>query len=1238
MPDLSLNYPEDLPVSQHVEQIKTLLQIHQVLVVAGETGSGKTTQLPKICLELGRGTGGLIGHTQPRRIAAQAVARRLAEELKNPSAVSFQVRFSDTTTPDTRVKVMTDGILLSETRGDPLFKRYDTIIIDEAHERTQNIDVLLGYINRVLPKRPDLKLIITSATIDVEKFSAHFDHAPILQISGRTYPVKILYRPALDYAEITKIQAQNIELGEQVLLAYQEILQLEKHKKPQHLDVLVFLSGEREIREVAEVLRKAELRGVEILPLYARLSASEQQRIFAGYTSRRIVLSTNVAETSLTVPGIGYVIDSGLARISRYSVRSKIQRLPIEPISQASANQRSGRCGRLSPGVCIRLYSEEDFLNRPEFTDTEIMRTNLAAVILQMLSLRLGKVEKFPFLDQPDPRAVRDGFRLLDELNAVDFDGHLTETGKLLASLPLDPRLGRVLIEAIKQGCLDEALIIVSALTCQDPRERPIDKQQSADEIHRKLFHPDSDFCTWLNLWQTFEVHRKELSSSQLRRYCQKHYLSWMRMREWREIHRQLLIHMQSLGFERNKQPADYANLHKALLSGFLSQIAQRTQDGSYLGTRNRELHIFPGSTLHRKVMPWILVGELMETSQLYARMNAKIEIEWIETQAVKLLKHAYYAPTWHRRQGRVIGQERITLFGLVLVESRPVNFGKLDPQAARAIFVQEGLVPHRVDSKAPFVAANRRLIKEYDALEERTRRRDLLVDDSVIAAYYEARLPMHVIDVPSLERWYRKLSPREQKKLYLTEEDLVTHRLADIDPYQFPKQIAVSALELQLDYVFDPSKQDDGVSLKVPVTALKQLRLEELDWLVPGLLTEKCTALIKALPKHLRKNFVPVPDIVSKVVPELKREDGSLRQSLARQLLRLTLVQLPVDVWDEVILPTHLNMNIIVIDEDGKPLAQGRDLQVLKEHLSEKVQASITRLGQETLEREGIKDWDFGELVEEVNLRFDGLEIKAYPALVDRGDSVALSLMDSPYKAQLSSVWGMARLFMLKSKDQRRYLEKHLLQNPRQISAISQIGQRSELLDSLCLRAYIITYELEASLPRTQEEFIAKLQKRAEVIATADKLETLVFQALEKKRELTARLERGFKSLQDMRFRQDVERQLEGLISSDFLLQTPWDALQQYPRYLQAIALRMDKCGLSKKRDEENMRELERLSERYHERYVQLKKMEQVDAHLDQYRWLLEELRVSLFAQNLGTRVPVSVKRLDKFWADLVK
>ncbi|MDR0779846.1 MAG: ATP-dependent RNA helicase HrpA [Pseudomonadales bacterium] len=1225
----AIHYPPQLPVSQRVEDIKRLLREHQVVIIAGETGSGKTTQIPKLCLELGRGVCGLIGHTQPRRLAASTVASRIASELgvAPGQQVGFQVRFTDTSHENTLIKLMTDGILLAETQHDPYLARYDTLIIDEAHERSLNIDFLLGYLKRLLPKRPDLKLIITSATIDVESFSRHFDAAPVIEVSGRTYPVELHYRPPAE-------QSEDLELPEQVVAAFDFIRQLERQKHQAYRDVLVFLSGEKEIRDTADLLRKQQYQGVDVLPLYARLSLSEQQRVFEAHPGRRIVLTTNVAETSLTVPGIGYVIDSGLARISRYNVRNKIQRLPVEAISQASANQRAGRCGRLGPGTCVRLYSEVDFQSRPAFTDTEITRTNLASVILQMLALKLGDIDAFPFLEAPDSRAVRDGYRLLEELQAVDTAGTLLPLGRQMARLPLDPRLARILLEAGKRHCLSEALIIVSALSVQDPRERPLEKQQAADEAHRRFWHPESDFWAFVNLWNYVEEQRQALGSKQLRKFCTSNYLSFMRVREWREVHRQLLLLCQELQLPLNHDPATYEEVHLSILSGFLGQVAWRLEEGAYLGARSRKYVMFPGSALHRKNLRWIVSAELVETSQLFARMNARVAPEWIEIQAAHLLRREYFEPHWEAKQGQVLGYEKVLLYGLTLVEKRKVNYGRVDPAIARDIFIREGLVQQQLRTRAPFYSANRAMLARVGEMEERTRRRDILVDEDTVFAFYDTRLPAEVVDTSSLERWYFRQPKTVAAALLLSEADLMRTALGHEALAQFPERLESGELKLALQYAFDPGQAHDGVSVDVPVSALKQLKAEDLDWLVPGLLREKCIALIKALPKSLRKHFVPVPDIVDKVLPALDATQGSLRSALARQLLRHSGVALPDDCWDEVSLPEHLLMNIRVLDERGQELGVGRDLQHLRETLAVKVQASISRAAGVEGEREGLTAWDFGELPAARELGRGSLRITAYPALVDHGDSVALKLFDSDYRARCATPLGIARLAIFACHQQVRYLRKELLQDPRRLPQLASLGPREQVLDHLLLRAYTLALGLDDEVPRSAEAFNSLLEaNRAKVIDVAQALQKLLYQILERRHALLQTLAQRCNTLQHLPLKQDVEAQLARLIAPGFLLETPEQQLRHYPRYLHAIEQRLEKFPLQMTKDQAWTHLIQEFEQRYQERRDHCVRHEQLNRNLDEFRWLLEEFRVSLFAQQLGTRVPVSEKRLRKAW-----
>ncbi len=1228
-----VHYPPALPVVARIDELKKAITDHQVVIVAGETGSGKTTQLPKICLDLGRGVFGMIGHTQPRRLAARTMATRIAEELnvQEGREVAHQVRFTDTSTDQTLIKLMTDGILLAETQHDPWLNRYDTIIIDEAHERSLNIDFLLGYLKQLVAKRADLKLIITSATIEVDKFSAHFSSAPVIEVSGRTFPVTMLYRPPAPEDEL--------ELPEQVVAAFEHIQQLERQHKPAFRDVLVFLSGEKEIRDCAELLRRQQYQNLEVMPLYARLSNKEQQRVFEPHVGRRIVLATNVAETSLTVPGIGYVIDSGLVRLSRYSVRSKIQRLPIEAVSQASANQRAGRCGRLGPGTCIRLYEEADFFGRMPFTEPEILRTNLASVILQMLALKLGDIDKFPFMEPPEPRAIRDGFHLLEELQAVNTRGELTARGRDMARFPLDPQLARALLEASTRHCLHEMLIIVSALSIQDPRERPMDRQQAADEAHRRFWHQDSDFLAFLNLWNYFEEQRQLIGSNKLRTFCQKNFLSYMRMREWREVHRQLLLQCQDMKLSINKDPATYEEIHQSILTGFISHVASRMEAGTYLGTRSRKYTIFPGSSLHKKNCRFLVSAELVETSQLYARMNAKVEPEWIERLALHLIKKDFFEPHWEQKRGQVMGYEKVMLYGLPLVEKRRVSYSTVDPPVAREMFIREALVGMQLTTRAPFFAANCALIQKIAELEERTRRRDLLVDENRIAQFYEEQLPATVVDVASLERWYFSLPKAKAAELLLSEAQLQTTELDEQALAQFPQTVAIPAMALELDYLFDPGKENDGVSVTVPVSVLKQLREEELDWLVPGMLREKCIALIRALPKAWRRSFVPVPDHVDKLLPDLKQQDGSLQQALTRQLLRHSGVQLPPECWDAVVLPDHLRVFLRVVDEKGQLLGSGRDLAKLKLDLSGAVQASISKAASNSIEQRGLTQWNFGDLPLEYELGDGKLRLRSYPALVDQGDSVDFALLDSAYKAKLASIAGVTRLFMLQNRQQLRYLQKELLQKPQQLHAVQMLGKREQVLDWLIQRVYCIAFEAEQSLPRTQQSFMARFEaKRNAVLAVAMQVEENPYQILQAWHELRKRLQhKPYGGPQALPLQQDVANQLATLFPDQFLLTTPWLHLQQLPRYLKGIDQRLDKYPMQGTKDLAWTRLLEGLWQQYRQRRLYCERHEIEDEALDEYRWLLEELRISLFAQTLGTRVPVSEKRLQKFWQEQV-
>jgi ATP-dependent helicase HrpA len=1225
----AVTYPADLPLSAKVDDIKHAILENQVVIVAGETGSGKTTQLPKLCLDLNRGVKGLIGHTQPRRLAARTVCSRIGEELgrEGTSTVAYQVRFQDNSDENTYIKLMTDGILLSETRDDPFLNKYDTLIIDEAHERSLNIDFLLGYLKKLLPKRPDLKLIITSATIDLEKFSAHFSGAPIIEVSGRTYPVNIVYQPPEENTDD--------DLNDQVIRAMQHLKVLGKKEPIPYRDILIFLSGEKEIREVAEAIRKDKSLDMEVLPLYARLSNKEQNRAFQSHPRQRVVLATNVAETSLTVPGIGYVIDAGTARISRYSVRSKIQRLPVEAVSQASANQRAGRCGRLCPGTCIRLYSETDFQGRPEYTDTEITRTNLASVILQMLVLRLGDIEDFPFVDPPENIAVKDGFQILEELGAVNKRS-ITPLGRKMARFPVDPRFSRILIESASRGCLQEVLVIVSAMSIQDPRERPLNMQKAADELHARFHHPESDFVSWVKLWDFFNEQRQAFGRNKLGKFCRSNYLSWLRMSEWRDVHRQLRLVSQELKLTINSEKADYEQLHQSLLSGFVSHVANLFDNNTWLGARNRKFKIFPGSNLHGKKYSWMLSAELVETSQLFARMNARIEPQWIEKQAGSLLKYEYSEPHWEKKQGRVIAFEKVTLYGLVLAEKRRKAYGVIDPVVSREIFIREGLVSSEVNTRLSFYLYNTKLVQEIEGMEDKTRRKDILVREEDIFQLYDARIPNEVFDQVSLERWVKNLEKAEVEELNFSKEELLVATGDAPDLTDFPDRLNTEHLSLELDYQFQPGTAKDGISVEVPVSVLMQLKEEDLDWLVPGMLKEKCMAMIKVLPKPLRKNFVPVPDVIEQIMPAVKEGKGDLKAVLAHQLQRLKAVTIPSDSWKEYTLPEHLMMNINILDLNGQLIDSGRSLTRLKEKYAAVSRKAMSDVSGSSVEESGLTDWTFGELKEVHEIHQGGLTVLSWPALVDNGDSVSLKLMDTSHSANSKTRCGIARLYMLKNRQQIKYLQKELLQDPGRLSAMNKFSGRDQLVEQLIMTSYQSAFRLDEQLPRDKESFEAMyLECRGDLVEISQKLEKLLNKTLDAMAGVIKLLKK-YKGIQDLGLIEDINRQIDALVYVDFLVDTPVEVLQDFPRFFQAIVQRLEKYPRQQEKDRQWSGLLAQWWGKYKDRVQQFESAQQSSESLENFRWMLEELRVSLFAQTLGTRYPVSEKRLEKAWTEI--
>jgi len=1224
-----ITFNDALPITQRREEIEKAITDNQVIILAGETGSGKTTQIPKMCMALGRGVFGKIGHTQPRRIAARTVADRIASELNVElgEEVGYQVRFNDTGNETTKIKVMTDGILLADIQNDPYLNQYDTLIIDEAHERSLNIDFLLGYLKQLLPKRPDLKIIVTSATIDLEKFSAFFNGAPIIEVSGRTYPVEVLYRPWQDTFD---------ELPLAIVDAVTEIQAISKGKRG---DILIFLSGEREIREVSHAIKKANLHQWVVVPLYARLSLAEQNKVFAQSAARKIVLATNVAETSITVPGIRYVIDPGTARIKRYSVKSKVERLPIEAVSQASANQRKGRCGRVSEGVCIRLYEQDDFDARPAFTDAEILRSNLAAVILQMLQMGFGDVKRFDFLDKPDNRLISDGFKLLEELGAVNSKNAVTALGKQMQKLPLDPRFSRMLIAASEQNCLKEVLIIVSGLSIQDPRERPADKQQAADLKHRRFFDENSDFTAFINLWQWIEQTRQDTSQNQLKKQCQKDFINYLRVREWRETHFQISSSLKQLGLKENKEPAGYNAVHKALVAGLLSNVGFKNQEpGSrdYLGTRNRKFMIFPGSALKKARPKWLVSAQMLETSQLFAHTVAKVETEWVLHYAKHLLKHHYFEPHYDAKSGQVKAFVRISLFGLVLVEKKRVGYSHINEKEARDIFIRSALVEGSYRGKGAFFNTNNALIKEVEELEAKSRRRDILVDDNVIYHFYNDRIPSHIVNLAGFEFWRKEYEKENKTALYLSKSHLMLHGAGDVTQAQFPDALAFGDISLPLHYHFEPNHPHDGVSVKVPVTYLHLLQSHFLEWLVPGLLRDKCIALVKGLPKAKRKKLVPVPDYVDRALGRLKRDNTPLTDQLSTELKRLSLVDITPQDWLDVVVDDYYKMNILVVDSQGKILDSDRDVEKLRARYRDHVQESIAEAGSD-FEQEGITQWDFGDLPDTIDLTRGGVAVRGFPSLIDNITSVALKVCDNPEDAAVQTRQGLARLAALSLHSHVKLLKKDLLRKQDIGLAVIDIGNRDAVADDIVLSAIWHTCFEGCDAVNTQADFDKAIEHgRKSIVMFARELESTMLESL-KGVVAVKKYMKGNKSALALALTYgDINQQLSQLFFRGFLFSVPPQWFDSYPRYIQAMLARMEKAAQNPQKDRVATAELTDLYKQHQDRlhktghYAYLSNM-----HWQEYRWMLEELRVSLFAQTLKTKMPVSVKRLSKKWQE---
>ncbi|WP_338861649.1 ATP-dependent RNA helicase HrpA (plasmid) [Mycetohabitans rhizoxinica] len=1338
----SVTFPPALPVSGRRDEIVAAIAHHQVVIVSGETGSGKTTQLPKICLALGRGLGaggtGLIGHTQPRRIAASATARRIAEELGTPfgDVVGYKVRFTDNLSPGASVKLMTDGILLAETQTDPLLRAYDTIIIDEAHERSLNIDFLLGYLKQILPRRADLKLIVTSATIDAQRFARHFGSdeqpAPVIEVSGRLYPVEIRYRPVVGddgratlarrgaapgagpigslgsppgaVGSVTAARQAERDLHDAIVDAVDELCR----EGPG--DVLVFLPGEREIRDAAEALRKHHPPHTEILPLFARLSAAEQERVFRPGNARRIVLATNVAETSLTVPGIRYVVDTGLARVKRYSYRNKVEQLQIEPASQAAANQRAGRCGRVADGVCIRLYDERDFQARPRFTDPEILRASLASVILRMKSLHLGEIDAFPFVEPPPGRAIADGYQLLAELGAVDDDNALTPVGRELARLPLDPRVARMIVAAREQHALREMLIIASALSVQDPRERPLDAQEQADQAHRRFADERSEFITWLKIWAWFEqavAHKK--SNRQLAEACRAQFLSHLRLREWRDVHSQLLTVVREHGWRLNESAATFEQIHQALLAGLLGNIGLKADDDPhYLGARGIRFFVWPGSTLAKKAGRWVMAAELVETTRLYARTVARIEPEWIERVGGHLIKRSVAEPHWEKKAAQVVAFERGTLYGLPVYQRRRIAFGAQDPARARELFIRSALVDGEFDTRLPFFAHNRRLVAQIEQLEHKSRRQDVLVDDELIYAYYDAAVPAQIHTGAAFERWYRDEARRRggdsDKLLFLSREDLMRHEAAGVTTDLFPKRLAMAGVDMALSYHFEPGAARDGVTLTVPLYALNQVDARRTEWLVPGMLKDKVQSLLKSLPQKLRRHCVPLPEYAAGFVERVHFAGQSLIDALIADLREHKQVMVKSTDFKIETLPTHLFMNFKVVDEHGRQLAMARNLAQLRGELGAQAQQQFQRIvwaaagaagtngrppsgharaaaisagspsrtpGEAPAPRaargadqplsgaarnglanaggsghaeapatarpagtalyENLTTWNFGTLPELLEIQRGGQTLFGYPALVDRGGHCDVEVFDSPVQAEHIHRAGLRRLFALQLREPIRYLEKNLPGLREMSMQYMALGTQEELRDQL-IEAALDRACLQPPLPHDDASFAARRDEgRARLSLLAQELARLTGQILAEYAALVKKLvqAKGFGAAHA-----DMQQQLAALMTRRFVMDTPYAQLAHFPRYLKGMLLRIDKLKVDPARDQRLMAEFVPLMQPYQRALSQ--RGGAVDARLVEFRWLLEELRISLFAQELRTPMPVSAKRLRKVWESM--
>ena len=1237
-----IEYPAELPVVARREELAAAIAGNQVVIVCGETGSGKTTQLPKICLSIGRGVDGMIGHTQPRRVAARSVAARIAYELKSElgGAVGYKIRFNDKVSPDTCIKLMTDGILLAELQGDPLLKKYDTVIIDEAHERSLNIDFLLGCLKQVLPRRPDLKLIITSATLDAERFSKHFDGAPVLQVSGRSYPVEIRYRPPQENDE-----GEVEDMAQAICGALDEI-----SVGGLTGDVLVFLPGEREIREAAEALRKHHPQGVEILPLFSRLSATEQDRVFKPTSGmRRIVLATNVAETSLTVPNIGYVIDTGLARINRYSIRQKVEQLHVERISQAAANQRSGRCGRVMNGICIRLYEEDEFIQRPAYTDAEIFRVSLATVILRMAALKLGEVDQFPFIEVPGSRAITDGYQLLAELGAIDEARELTALGRELARLPLDPRIARLLLAGKQYQCLSEILVVASALSLQDPRERPQERREAADAAHQRFRDERSDFLAYLKIWAWFRQavqHKK--SNRQLATLCREHFLSPLRLREWHDLYQQLHAMMLEMGLLHGKQEVGagavsqelYARTHKALLTGLLGNVGMKSvEDMHYLGARGIKFFIAPNSVLARKGAKWVMAAELTETHKLYARCVARIEPQWLEEVGAHLIKRHYYDPHWEKKAAQVAAWERSTLYGLVINPKKRVHYGPMNPTEAREVFIRQALVAGEFNTQAPFFAHNRKLIRDIEALEHKSRRPDVLVDDELIYAFYDARIPQQfngyaIHNGATFEHWRKQAEHDEPKLLLLRRDDLMRHEAAGITTDQYPPQLKIDNVSFALSYNFSPGRNDDGITLTVPLALVNQVDAARCEWLIPGLLAEKVAQLVKTLPQKIRRHLVPVPEFAAAFCREVPPSGSPLLQALARYIREQKQVDVPTDAFRLEQLPPHLLMNFRVVDEHGRQLAMSRNFAQLHAEFAPRAAPTIVAENGNNGESDSGQrhtSWRFGNFAETRVVKRAGQDVTLFNALTDDGDAVTLRAFDTRDAAQAAHRKGLRRLFMLLLREQVKYLEKSLPDAQRLGMLFLPFGTQQELQQQI-LETTFDRCCLGDPLPANEQQFIARgKEAKTRLLLVAQEIARLVGNVLTEYQAVQKNLPQ-LKA--NAAANQDVRAQLDWLLHKRFIADTPYERLQHLPRYLRAINLRIEKLRSNPARDAQCIAQMQPLTQAWQR--LRQARQGNSDPRVDDFAWMLQELRVSLFAQELKTPVIVSVKRLEKMLAGI--